>query len=303
VYLRSLFARGAARYIGHNPAGSQAIVLLLSLGTIVAITGIFAQGGEEQQLIAAGVTGVAGGTIIKRAHEWASYAMLAVVVGHLVGVAFDSWLTKENLALSMVTGYKEAPPDTPVTLRSWPVATGMVATVAAFAVWWFLYALPTSVAKLFGAGNAPAGEQRVAFTGARLADNSTWREECGACHLAFHPNLLPQRSWRALMAGQSDHFGSDLALDTNMQSKILAFLVANAGEKSSREAAYKIDRSIPASMTPLRISQTPYWLAKHGDINASVWRLPGVKSRSNCAACHLDAEAGTFEDSAMRIPG
>ena len=69
AYLRSLLARGAARYIGHNPAGSQAIFLLLGLGVIVAITGIFVQGGEEQQLVAAGVTSIAGGTIIKQAHE------------------------------------------------------------------------------------------------------------------------------------------------------------------------------------------------------------------------------------------
>jgi hypothetical protein len=30
--------------------------------------------------------------------------------------------------------------------------------------------------------------------------------------------------------------------------------------------------------------------------------LPLVKSKSNCAACHLDAEAGTYQDSAIRIP-
>jgi len=104
------------------------------------------------------------------------------------------------------------------------------------------------------------------------------------------------------MAGQGSHFGSDLALDATVQAAILEFLVANAGENSPREAAYKIRESIPPSETPLRITQTPYWLAKHSDIEQSVWNLPSVKSKANCAACHLDAEAGTFEDAAMRIP-
>jgi hypothetical protein len=35
---------------------------------------------------------------------------------------------------------------------------------------------------------------------------------------------------------------------------------------------------------------------------ASDWQSPLVKSKANCAACHLDAEAGTFEDAAMHIP-
>ncbi len=302
MYLRNLLAGGAGRYLGHNPAGSQAIYLLLGLGVIVAVTGIFVQGAEEQQLVGAGVTGIAGGTIIKQGHEWAAYLMLAVVAGHLAGVVIDSWITKENLPLSMVTGLKEAPLDIPVTVHSRRVAAALLTAVAAFALWWFLYAVPAPVARLLGGAAATDEGPRVAFTSAALADNPTWREECGACHLAFHPNLLPERSWRALMAGQASHFGSDLALDARMQQTILGFLVANAGERSSREAAYKIRRSIPASETPLRITQSPYWQAKHRDIKASVWNQPNVKSKANCSACHLDAEAGLYEDSAMRIP-
>ncbi len=136
----------------------------------------------------------------------------------------------------------------------------------------------------------------------RLTDDASWREECGACHLAFHPNLLPERSWRALIAGQADHFGSDLALDISTQHSILSFLVNNAAEKRPREAAFKINRSIEASATPLRIGETPYWVDKHADIASADWQSPKVKSKANCAACHLDAEAGTFEDSAMPVP-
>ncbi|MEI7538909.1 MAG: hypothetical protein WCJ76_16955, partial [Comamonadaceae bacterium] len=68
------------------------------------------------------------------------------------------------------------------------------------------------------------------------------------------------------------------------------------------EPATKIELSIKVDATPLRITETPYWVKKHRDITVADWQSPKVKSRSNCAACHLDAEAGTFEDAAMRLP-
>jgi hypothetical protein len=78
--------------------------------------------------------------------------------------------------------------------------------------------------------------------------------------------------------------------------------VRNAAETSNTETAFKINRSIPPGETLLRITETPYWVRKHSDIRDADWRLPLVKSKANCAACHLDAAAGTFEDAAMRIP-
>jgi hypothetical protein len=142
----------------------------------------------------------------------------------------------------------------------------------------------------------------VAFVGRALADDPLWREECGSCHLAIHPNLLPARSWKLMLAGQAGHFGTDLALDAPTAAAVLAFLVRHAAEYSPTEAAFKINRSIPPGVTPLRITETPYWVEKHHDIRESEWQLPGVKTKANCAACHIDAVAGTFEDAAMRIP-
>ena len=34
-------------------------------------------------------------------------------------------------------------------------------------------------------------------------------QECGECHMAFQPALLPAESWRRIMTGLSDHFGED----------------------------------------------------------------------------------------------
>ena len=302
AYLRQLRSRTASRYLGHNPAGSVAIFLMLGLGLAVGTTGVFTQGGEEQQLIAARLMSISKGTLVREAHDVLAWLMLALVAGHLAGIAIDAWLTKENLPLSMLTGYKEAAAGTVASGRYAAVGSGLVLLVAAFAAWWFAYAWHEPLQARIGKVVAIAEVPPVRFVGRPLPDDPTWREECGSCHLAFHPNLLPARSWQRLLAEQDRHFGTDLALAPSTTATVLAFLTRNAAEHSPTEAAFKINRSVPAASTPLRITETPYWIAKHESIGVDVWVRPTVKSKANCAACHVDAEAGTFEDSAMRLP-
>jgi hypothetical protein len=118
----------------------------------------------------------------------------------------------------------------------------------------------------------------------------------------FYPALLPARSWQKMMAGQDKHFGTDLGLDASTTQAVLKFLVDNAADGHRTEAAFKIDQSVSKGTTPLTITETPYWVKKHREITAADWANPLVKSRSNCIACHSDADAGTFEDGAMSIP-
>lgn len=302
AYLRQVLSGGGARYVGHNPAGSQAVYLLLALGLAVCVSGLFTQGGEEQQGAVAGLVSIAAGKIFKEGHEITAILMLLMVFGHLAGVAIESWLHKENLPRSMVTGIKEAPEDAPASKPYRLTGILMLAAVAVFAGWWFFYALHQPIEKHFGYKSVVQGVPHVAFVGAKLPDNAKWREECGSCHLAFHPGLLPARSWQKVMSEQSRHFGTDLALDDATSKELLAFMLGNAAENSSREAAFKINRSIKPEATPLRITETPYWVNKHRSIDETGWRSDKVKSKTNCAACHLDAETGTFEDAAMRIP-
>lgn len=104
------------------------------------------------------------------------------------------------------------------------------------------------------------------------------------------------------MTGLNKHFGTDLGLDAATSAAVLAFMTANSADQHLKEAAFKIDQSVPKDVTPLRITETPYWTHKHHDVAAADWASPLVKSKSNCAACHSDAEQGTFEDAAMQIP-
>lgn len=303
AHLRQVIAGNDPRYVGHNPAGSQAIFLLLGLGLVACLTGMFVQGGEEQQGMAAGWSGHALGNIIKEGHGFAATLMLLVVAGHVVaGVALESWLHNTNLPRTMVTGLKDAADGTPASKPYRLVGALLLAAAVAFGAWWFFYALDETLDKHITHEDATAEGPHVAFVGRALADDPKWREECGSCHLPFHPSLLPMRSWQKLIAEQDKHFGSDLALDDPTRAALLVFATSNAAEKHATEASFKINRSIKAEDTPIRITHTPYWIEKHRRVAASDWLLPQVKNMMNCAGCHQDAAAGTFEDAAMRIP-
>lgn len=302
LYLRQIVSGQAKRHVGHNPTGSVAIYGLLLLTVVVGLTGFLTLGIEEQQGLAAGWMSLVQGRTLKKLHEASAILMLLLVIGHVAGVVVESILHKENLARSMVTGTKLADAGTPVVQpRKW-IAVLMAVLIAAYAGWWFFYALHAPLEQQLGRPEGSISAPSVAFVGAKLPDNAQWREECGSCHMPFYPSLLPSRSWTRMLAEQDKHFGTDLGLDETTRAALLVFLNANAAERHLTEAGLKIDQSLKPDAAPLRITETPYWLKKHRDIKDADWLSPKVKSKTNCDACHLDALEGTFEDAAMRLP-
>lgn len=307
AYLKQVLTGHAPRHIGHNPTGSLAIYILLTMAVLVGATGIVTLGGDEQQGLATGWFSFAQIQWVKNAHEWLAISMLLVVAGHVTGVVVESVLHKENLASSMITGFKMAPLGTPWAGAHRLIAVVMLLAILAFSGWWFGYAIDrqldihkNELTKELSSGE----ENHVKFVGAKLPDNELWRKECKVCHVPFYPALLPGRSWEKIMAGQNEHFepNNDLEMDPQTVQAVLKFLVDNAADHHRTEAAFKIDHSIPKTETPLRITETPYWISKHREISDTVWKSPLIKRKSNCAACHTDANAGTFEDAAMHIP-
>jgi len=305
-YLKQVASGHAPRHVGHNPTGSLAIYILLALSVLVGLTGILTLGGDEQQGLAAGWFSFAQARILKELHELGAIAMLLVVIGHITGVVVESVLHKENLARSMVTGFKQANANTPKTNAHQLVAVLMLVAMLAFGGWWFAYAIDRQIDEQTWHTKLESGmikEPHVKFVGKQLPDNAQWRDECGSCHAVFYPSLLPTRSWEKMMAEQDKHFGTDLGLDAVTTAAVLKFMTDNSADKHLTEAAFKIEQSLPKDATPLRIIETPYWIKKHRDIAASDWANPLVKSKNNCAACHSDADDGSFEDGAMQIPG
>lgn len=290
-YLKALITGNASRHIGHNPAGSWAIFLMLATGVLVSISGLVVLGGEEGHGILRGVVSYRIGNEAKEVHEVLSTAMLLLVILHISGVIVESIIHKENLPKSMITGYKAGG------------EPGIeVSPFRLFGMTMFIAVIGLGVYAFKGYIQENPNAPYMPFIGPSLPDDPLWREACGECHLAFHPTLLPARSWEKMMDEQSAHFGEDLGLDSADVENIRKFLTSNSAESHLSEPAYKVSESTPPDQTPLRISETPYWKKKHHEIEAEVWKRKSVGNKNKCDACHLDAKRGTFEDSAMRIP-
>ena len=129
--------------------------------------------------------------------------------------------------------------------------------------------------------------------------NQAYVKECGGCHMAYPAMLLPEQSWRKIMAGLEDHFGENAELDGTTRTEIEKYLV----RESDRQTYRKMFRNL-GNATPLRITELPYFVNKHDEIPARmVAGNEKVKSLSQCNVCHRDAERGRFDEDNIVIPG
>jgi hypothetical protein len=132
-------------------------------------------------------------------------------------------------------------------------------------------------------------------------NNATYQSRCGACHFTYQPALLPSGSWEKIMARLDNHFGRQVDLDGESRKTIVAYLTANAAEHSPAKRARRIVRCLEGG-TPLRITEVPYIRRKHRRLSADVFKRPKIGSLSNCAACHVSAARGVYEDHDVRVP-
>lgn len=144
-----------------------------------------------------------------------------------------------------------------------------------------------------------SGLASAALAQAALADGAPrvpllpqYQQECAACHVAFPPGLLPVASWQKLMANLPHHYGTDASLDAVTARELSTWLAAHAG--SSRRV-----RDAPPDD---RITRSAWFTREHDEVSAATWKLPAVKSASNCAACHTQADQGDFSERSVRIP-
>ncbi|WP_066343167.1 diheme cytochrome c [Azohydromonas lata] len=136
---------------------------------------------------------------------------------------------------------------------------------------------------------AQAGEKQLMPASVPKA----YTQECGACHTAYPPGLLPAASWQRLMTGLDQHFGTDASLDEATVKQLATWLQANAG-------TYKRVRSEAPPQD--RITQSAWFKREHRGIDAAVWSHASVRSAANCAACHSGAERGNFSERGLRFP-
>lgn len=134
-----------------------------------------------------------------------------------------------------------------------------------------------------------AGPAVAAGAPGRVDSAAVYRQECGACHVAFAPRLLPPASWNALMGDLPHHFGTDASVDPAIQQRLAAWL----GEQGA------VDRARPEGD---RITQSAWFRHEHSELAPGVWQRPAIKSPSNCGACHSGADSGVFDEHDVRIP-
>ncbi len=135
--------------------------------------------------------------------------------------------------------------------------------------------------------------------------NKTYQDECGSCHFAYPPGLLPSKSWEKLLTAQAlpDHFGENAELDADTLKEIREYALANAADKSDRKRSRKIALATENIDAPLRITEVRYIKRKHHEIPEKMIKgNKDVKSLSYCDACHTQAKKGVFDADTVRIP-
>lgn len=122
------------------------------------------------------------------------------------------------------------------------------------------------------------------------------KEECGSCHLAFAPSMLPASSWQRMMGNLQNHFGDNASVAPETAAKITSYLVANAADTGGRRYGDRLLSGVAPDGAPQRITELPKWVREHRRVPAWEWRHKDVRTKANCIACHTDAEQGYYTE-------
>jgi cytochrome b len=281
VYLRDALRGTPRHYTGHNPAGSWAVYGLLGLIAAATLSGVFAIGAlHGEGPVPTAPFGVADASLAW--HEILAWAVLVFAVLHVAGAIWGSFVHHENLPAAMLTGRKTVhdpdPRDAPSHVA---VALAVLAAAAASGGAYVAFWSPGDVAR------RQADDEATRTTLTQLP----WTRECGSCHLAYSPALLPFASWRRTLEEQEKHFGEDLGISEEKAGQLLDY--ARAAPTPSW-AAWKLASSVPAGEAPLEVSATAFWRDAHSGLAESDFKPPRSAGRHDCEACHRDAASGIF---------
>lgn len=120
-------------------------------------------------------------------------------------------------------------------------------------------------------------------------------EECGACHLAYAPGLMPSASWQGIMQGLEDHFGENAELDTDTSAHITRYLEQFALGTGEPSAMSQMARNLPDD-PPLRMTEFPAFLDAHEVVQQQLEMQEWPEGfLSPCRDCHRQAADARFE--------
>lgn len=119
--------------------------------------------------------------------------------------------------------------------------------------------------------------------------------ECASCHIAFPPGLMTARDWTTTLNELPKHFGTDASVTPAELAEIASYVRNNAASNDSKYSS--------SSASP-RLTKSAWFERKHiRKLPADVWTNPKVKTASNCMACHLGADKGSYSERDISVPG
>jgi hypothetical protein len=148
----------------------------------------------------------------------------------------------------------------------------------------------------FGAyGVITEAAERASSGDIRYVRDSVYTEECGACHLAYPPGLLPAAGWKQVMAGLEDHFDESAELDAETTEHVGKYLATHALRPGQPSPMSQLLRNLP-DVPPMRITELPAFLTAH-ELVARQLQLDEFSYGflSPCADCHRQAGDGIFD--------
>jgi cytochrome b len=115
AYLGAAVLSKPRRYAGNNPGSALAAVLMFVLVPMLFVTGGGLTGGESGEI-----------------HESLAWALLAVVLLHLAGIAWHTIRHRENIGLAMITGKKDGEPADAISSPHYGLGLGFLILAAAW---------------------------------------------------------------------------------------------------------------------------------------------------------------------------
>jgi diheme cytochrome c len=162
----------------------------------------------------------------------------------------------------------------------------------------------------FAASAAQAADDRFdktqgAMYGFLAATDPVYVKECGSCHFAYSPGVLPKRSWERHLERLDKHFGESVQLNPQTLAAVRRYLTENAADVSQYEGSKIFMERIDANTTPFRFQDIPRFRTMHRIVLEVITIKPKVKVRklTNCNGCHQEAETGSYALNELLIPG
>ena len=218
-------------------------------------------------------------------HEFFANCLLFIVAIHFCGSLIDKFWSKGDALDSMLNGYKRTQKDESVSLNLAQKAIFAFFLLFLFAL--FLYLLYPKNILL-----RPSAQDFFTQDSNKTAFGE-YKQECGSCHIAYAPFLLPKSAWDSMMSDLENHFGDDASLEEETHARIAAFLEKYASDVVDTKFTQQKESQ------QIAITKTPYWEIAHRKLNPKIFTTKAIKSKANCQTCHKDAESGIFAKNAV----